>query len=180
MPDWITSLISKLQKTQAAEPDEKSMLALQQERQKLHLELDENQHVISRLRTELERQRLAAEALAIEKFQAKMNRLLIDLAAPAAQMATLLDLAENQGKAVQARDVLVVCKRLLGALKENQVTLEGEMAGVTGYDPNLHEPLDANFSPQIGQPVAIRFPGLAYQGRLIRKAGVSTGDIPQG
>ena len=129
---------------------------------------------MANLKEELERQRSGASARVDEAVQAQMERLLADAAAPVAQLLTQAHLLEVEGKPVQARDVLAVAKRLVRTLEDNGLTLEGSVGETTPFDPNRHEPLSADASPAEGQPVVVRFVGVAYQGKLLRKAGVGT------
>jgi molecular chaperone GrpE (heat shock protein) len=84
-----------------------------------------------------------------------------------------LDLVERQGKTVQAGDTLAVARSLLKALSNHGLE-PVEAAGETRpFDPAHHSPLAGGAPIQPGQPVLIRAPGFIFQGRRIRKAGVS-------
>lgn len=147
-------------------------LALEREAQSLRLELEEREREVTRLREELERQRGGTSARVTEAVQARMEQLLADVAAPVAQLLTQTHLLEVEGKPVQARDVLAIAKRLVRVLEDNGLTMEGSVGETAPFDPNRHEPLSADASLKQGQPVVLRFVGVAYQGKLLRKAGV--------
>lgn len=148
------------------------VLELEREAQNLRLELKERERVVANLKGELERQRSGASDRVAEAVQAQVEQLLADAAAPVAQLLTQAHLLEVEGKPVQAKDVLAVAKRLVRTLEDNGLTPEGSVGETVPFDPNRHEPLSADASLKPGQPVTLRFVGVAYQGKLLRKAGV--------
>lgn len=163
MRDFLKRLLSP---APAAQPD---LLALRSELQRLRLALDEATARSQRLEDELSRQRLGDEA----RRAAAQEKLLTDLAAPAAQFLLQLDLAGRQGKPVQAADALAVARSLLNTLASYGLQ-PAEIAGqACPFDPEHHAPLAAGVAIQPGQLVLIRVPGFTYQGRRLRKAGVS-------
>jgi molecular chaperone GrpE (heat shock protein) len=72
--------------------------------------------------------------------------------------------------------VLTVARRLVRALEDNGLTVEGSVGERVPFDPDHHEPLSADVSLQAGQMVVVRFVGVAYRGKLLRKAGVEQVD----
>ncbi len=170
MRKWLVAIFGK-RPPEGMAADERG-LALAREAQSLRLELEERERAVANLKEELERQRNSAGAHIDEAVQAQMERLLADAAAPVAQLLTQAHLLEVEGKPVQARDVLAVAKRLVRILEDNGLTLEGSVGETVPFDPNRHEPLSANASLKSGQPAVMRFVGVAYQGKLLRKAGV--------
>jgi len=148
------------------------VLALEQEAQRLRLDLAEREQTSARLRQELARQRGGADARVTEAVQAQIERLLSDLSTPVAQLLTQAHLLEEEGKPVHAKDVLTVAKRLVRTLEDNGLTLEGRVGERVPFDPDHHEPLSADVSLEVGQTVTVRFVGVAYQGKVLRKAGV--------
>jgi len=168
MSNWL----SKLFRPQTAQEDSPDLLDLEGQSQALRLELAESQRARILLGEQLEQMRRRADAQAQERSQVRMQALLAEVAAPVSQLLTQVHLLETQGIAVESRDVLAVVKRLLQGLEAQGVTLEGEIGERAPFDPDLHEPLGGP-APETGQPVVIRFVGLAYQDRLIHKAGVT-------
>jgi molecular chaperone GrpE (heat shock protein) len=81
-------------------------------------------------------------------------------------------LLETEGHPVQAKDVMVVAKRLVRVLEDNGLKLAGNVGETVRFDPNHHEPLSAGASPKQGEHVVVRFVGVAYRGKLLRKAGI--------
>jgi molecular chaperone GrpE (heat shock protein) len=165
MPKWLDNLLARFGTDERA-------LALEREVQSLRLELDERDRAVTNLSEELERQRSGASARVAEAVETQVEQLLADAAAPVAQLRTQMHLLEAEGKPVQARDVLAVAKRLVRTLEDNGLGLEGSVGEAVPFDPNHHEPLSAGVALTPGQPVVLRFVGVVYRGKLLRKAGV--------
>jgi molecular chaperone GrpE (heat shock protein) len=163
---WLATLLGK-------KPAAEQVLDLDREVQGLRLELEERDRDIVNLMDELMRTRAGTITRAAEAVQAQVEGLLTDAATPVAQLLTQAHLLEVEGKPVQARDVLAVAKRLVRSLEDNGLVLEGSVGETVPFDPNRHEPLSADASLTPGQPVIVRFVGAAYQGKLLRKAGVA-------
>ena len=147
-------------------------LEAQREAQNLRLELAEKEAQIERLRQEVERLRSRQQTLAQEGAQTQMEKLFSDAAAPVVQLVTQADL-EKQGKAVQARDVLTVARRLVRALERHGLTLEGEPGQQVAFDPERHQSMNAGVNPNPGEMVTVRFVGASYQGKIRYKAIVA-------
>jgi molecular chaperone GrpE (heat shock protein) len=90
-------------------------------------------------------------------------------------LETQAHLLEREGKPVAARDVLTVAKRLIRALEDEGLTLEGKTGETVAFDPNYHQPLEVGPGLTPGQPVVIRSPGISYAGRVLHRAGVRKG-----
>ena len=99
------------------------------------------------------------------------DQLLTDTAAPVTQLLTQAHLLE-QGKPVQAKDVLLVAKRLIRTLEDNGLTIVSQVGETVFFDSNIHEPLSASTEISPGAEVVVRFAGVSYQGKVIRKSGV--------
>lgn len=148
-------------------------LELQQQIQSLKLELAEREQTIVVLNQRLEKQRTNENRLAVEKARTKTESLMAEASTPAAQLLTLAHLSESAGKTLQARDVLMVAMRLVHAL-ENHGLIAGDKIGeVVAFEPDQHEPLAQAGGFKPGDPVQIRFSSIAFEGKLLRKAGVS-------
>ncbi len=157
-------------------PDaESGALALRAEAQSLRLELEERERVIAALRADLERLRRREEERASTAVRAERERLLTEAAAPVAQLLTQAHLLEVEGKPVQARDVLTVARRLIRFLEDEGLAVEGRVGEAVAFDPARHEPLGADFTPAPGQPAVVRLVGVAWRGKVLRKAGVGPG-----
>jgi len=152
---------------------EEDYLALKQQVQSLKLELSERESMIAGLKDSLEKLRTGENNLAVEKAKAQFENLMADASAPASQLLTLAHLSEIEGKTVQVRDVIMVASRLIRALETHGLETGDKVGEIVAFDPNRHQALDqeAGFKPD--EPVQIRFSSIAYQGKLLRKAGVS-------
>ncbi len=166
MVKWLQALFGKKGKSEAE-------LALEGEVQNLRLDLAEQEQLVTTLKQELERQRSESNTQVVETVHAQIEQLLTATAAPVAQLLTQAHLLEVAGKPVQARDVLAVSKRFIRILEDHGLSMEGNVGQNTSFDPDRHEPLQANTPLPPQQPVVVRFVGVAYQGKLIRKAGVT-------
>ena len=152
-------------------PDERT-LQLENELQQLRLELREQKKIADRLKDELERQRGGESA---RMAAAQVEQLLADAAAPVSQLLTQSHLFKNENRPVQAGDVLAVAGRLVRALEDHGLVVEGSVGQSATFDPNRHEPLSAEDELRPGANVIIRLVGLSYKGKLLRKAGVIAG-----
>jgi molecular chaperone GrpE (heat shock protein) len=151
------------------------MLALQKEIQALRMEIEAREGSIANLKQEIERLRLRQEQVIVETVTSRLSGLFGELAAPASQILTQADLLDRQGKPVQARDVLSVARRMVRALERYGVSFTGQAGEQVAFDPNQHTPINGAALPgaalpQPGQPVTVRFAGVAYQGKIIYKA----------
>lgn len=145
------------------------VLQLEGELQSLRLELADQKKTAAKLKQELERQREGESARLVA---AKLENLLGDVAAPISQLLLQSYLLKVEDKPVQAKDVLAVANRLIRALEDHGLGLDGEVGQKVAYDPNRHEALSADQAFKVGQMVEIRLIGLTYGGRILRKAGV--------
>jgi len=153
-----------------------AVLDLERDIQQLRLELDERGREIAQLKAEVQRQRNGASARVTAELQTQLERLLRDAAAPVAQMLTQAHLLEVEGRPVQARDVLMVARRLLRVLEDHGLMMLGEIGETVAFDPNFHDPLNVSTTPRPGQAVMVRVVGMTFQGKVLRKAGVDAGE----
>jgi molecular chaperone GrpE (heat shock protein) len=172
MWNWLQRWLKKPVQAEQILNDER-LLALEREVQGLRLELQERDRVVTNLKEEVERQRGAEEARLTEAVRMQAERLFADVATPVVQLLTQAHLLEVEGKPIQARDVLAVVKRVVRALEENGLTLEGNVGEAVAFDPNRHEPLRADISLTPGEQVVVKFVGASYHGKVIKKTGVA-------
>ncbi len=171
MFDWLKAFFKRGPETPPIPPDNEQVLALEREAQSLRLELEEQKRIVANLKGELERERRNAKALMTESVQAEMEQLLSDAAGPVSQLLTQAHLL-TEGKPVKAKNVLAVAKRLVRTLEDNGLTVEGSVGETVSFDPNRHQPLRANADLKSEQPVVVQFVGVAYRGKLLRRASV--------
>ena len=170
MWEWIRSLFG-------AKPVDERVVNLEREAQSLRLDLAEQERLAAQLKEELERLRGSASAHVSEAVQVQVEQLLTDVATPVVQLLTQTHLLEVEDKPVQAKDVLALVKRLVRTLEDNGLTLVGSVGETAPFDPNHHEPLSSSVSLEPRDRVTLRFVGVAYQGRLLRKAGVEAAKV---
>ncbi len=154
-----------------AEPSD-PLLALEREVQSLRIELAERDRELARLRGDLERQRGGANARIRESVTVEIEDLLRDVAAPVAQLLTQAYLLESAERPVQARDVLAVAKRVIRALGDHGLVIEGAVGEEVAFDPDRHHAISGTAAFKPGEPVVVRVAGIAHQGRILQKAGV--------
>jgi molecular chaperone GrpE (heat shock protein) len=167
MAGWLNRLLGRDDRPADAE----RLLALQREAQELRLQLEERMGQLSRLREERERERSAEEERLAQAVQEKVGRLLAEAAGPVAQVLTQAHLLGEDGRPVQARDVVAVARRLVRVLEDEGLTVEGQVGERAAFDPDRHAQLGGDVLTR-GQAVVVRFVGVSYRGRLLRKAGV--------
>lgn len=147
-------------------------LALEGQVQALRLALAEQENANRQLRGDLETLRAAQQYALKEQLEASLEKLVAEAAGPAVQLGTQAYLLETLGKPVQAADILAVARRLLRALENAGLQFEGQVGQAAAYDPELHASLSAQQSLAAGEAVRIRFAGVRYRGKMIRKAAV--------
>jgi molecular chaperone GrpE (heat shock protein) len=172
MWSWLQRWFGKPVPAEQTVADER-VLTLEREVQRLRLELQERDRVVTNLKGEVERQRGAEEARLAEAVRMQVERLFADVAVPVVQLLTQAHLLEVEGKPIQAKDVLAVVKRVVRALEENGLTLQGSVGEAVAFDQNRHESLRADTSLMPGEQVVVKFVGASYQGKVIKKAGVA-------
>jgi molecular chaperone GrpE (heat shock protein) len=169
MKTWLKSLFR--QKKQLSILQDEKLLTLEQQTQTLRLELTDCNQLIDILKQQLEQQRTSENNNIDSAVQNQIEQLLTDTATPVTQLLTQAHLLE-EGKPVQAKDVLLVAKRLISTLEDNGLTIVSQVGETVSFDSNLHEPLSASTAINPGAEVVVRFAGVSYQGKVIRKAGV--------
>jgi molecular chaperone GrpE (heat shock protein) len=150
---------------------DKKLLTLEREVQNLRLELTERDQLVDKLKQQLEQQRTSENNNIDSAVQNQIEQLLTNTAAPVTQLLTQAHLLQ-EGKPVQAKDVLLVAKRLIRTLEDNGLTIVSQVGETVSFDSNLHEPLSASTEISPNAEVVVRFAGVSYQGKVIRKAGV--------
>lgn len=163
-------------KTKVSSLQSSERLAYQRESQALRVELEARDETIQRLKQETERLRWQLEDTVKTITTGQLEEIFTDLASPAAQLLTQADLLLNQEKPVTAQDILAVSMRLMRSLERHGFTIEGQVGEQTTFDPNLHQTLNAAVALAEGQAVTIRFVGISFNGKLIKRAFVD----PQG
>ena len=152
-------------------PDDR-IVSLEADARQLRLELDEQVQLVATLTRTLEQQRAQGDRRVSDATQDAVHDLVRQLAGPVSQFATQMYLLETEGKPILAKDVLTVARRLIRALEDYGVTLEGAVGESRVFDPDRHEPLGEDNPLSPGETGVIRFAGVCHQGRIIRKASM--------
>lgn len=167
----INRIFSLFRKKEAA-PAELDRTAVEAELQSVRMQLRESEERAARLSALLEAQRAGETQAATAAAQRQMETLMRAAATPAAQLVMQAHLFFDLGRPVPTGDVLTLAKRLVAALEETGLTLEGKPGERTIYQPDRHLPLSSRDDLQPGDVVAIRIPGTSYLGSILTRAGV--------
>ncbi|WUH97825.1 hypothetical protein OHR68_30565 [Spirillospora sp. NBC_00431] len=150
---------------------------LRRELREARLELAERGRTAERTRADLERARDTDGRDARQRSRAGVERLVAAIGVPLAQFMTQAHPHRAGTARVQVGDMLDAGARLVRGLREAGVDVVGEPGAVEPYDPARHDPLSAAARRvPAGRPVVVRVPGLLYEGRVVRKAGVEAAD----
>jgi molecular chaperone GrpE (heat shock protein) len=140
----------------------------------LELDLVEKQKLIAQFHSVLELQHRQSDLQMDSMVQAQLERILSDIALPLSQLHTQAYILEVEGRPVKVEDVIAVSKHLIQSLEDIGLKLEPRAGETTAFDPNFHTPLSTADPIDRGQPVTIRFPGVMYRNKLIRKASIES------
>lgn len=149
---------------------EERVIELEREVQSLRLELAEQKKAAERLKLELERQRGEENARLVS---VQLERLFNDVASPASQLLMQAHLLRMEEKPLQASDILSVGLRLVRVLEDYGLSAVGSVGEQVAFNPNKHDLLSTDMAVSPGETVIIRLVGIAYQGKLLRRAGVA-------
>ena len=143
----------------------------QNEAQALRLELEQARKLLESTQRELETLRFTSQRNQHEQADDRLEQLFTELATPVAQLAVQRALSQ-QGVELKQRDLLAVSSRLAQALETGGLKLEGEPGQELPYSPDHHQPLSLDTALKAGQTVRVRFPGVSFRGRWLKKAMV--------
>lgn len=141
----------------------------QNEAQGLRLELEAARKQLEQTQRELEALRFTSQRYSQDQAEDRLEQLFSELATPVAQLAVQRFLNEK-GVELKPRDLLVVSSRMYEALRAAGLGLEGEPGQEVVYSPDHHQPLSLDAQLAVGQTVRIRFPGVSFRGRWLKKA----------
>ncbi|MGH3241288.1 MAG: hypothetical protein ACRDNL_12985, partial [Spirillospora sp.] len=109
--------------------------------------------------------------------RADMEQLVAAISTPLVQLMTQAHLHRTGTARVGVGDVLDVGTRLVRGLRDAGVETIGEPGAVEPFDPSRHDPLgETEGKVEAERQVVVRVPGLLYEGRVVRKAGVEPTD----
>jgi molecular chaperone GrpE (heat shock protein) len=142
MLTWLKSLFQSpsAPANLAPAPVETPDLSHSAELQSLRLELTERDKTIATLKQDLEQQRQKEYSRLETAGQGEIENLLSQLASPISQLLTQTYLMEEEGKTVQAKDILTVTKQLIRTLEAQGLTIAVPVGQQVPFDPNYHQP----------------------------------------
>jgi hypothetical protein len=103
---------------------------------------------------------------------ARVEQILREAASAVAQLSVQRHLLQEQGRPVAAVDVLSVAGRLVRVLEQQGLTLTDAVGARVAYDAGCHLPLQAGQTLPAGTLVTVRFPGIAFRGKILARAQV--------
>lgn len=156
----------------SAEQERQLRLASESELQQLRLELQQARQDINQLKTDLSRQYQQHGNILAEKLQAQLESILTPLASPLAQLLTQQYLIETKGKDLRVRDLLATSRRIWQALTPFGLETLETIDDVVGFVPDRHQSLSHTANLRLGEPVRIRIPGIAINGKILKAAAV--------
>jgi molecular chaperone GrpE (heat shock protein) len=152
--------------------DNDNLLSLQNVIKALQLDLHDREMKIEQLSQELERLRSNQKDILSENAKATVETLYRNLASTIVQLVTQNYLSKAQNIAIQPKDILLITERLIRTLEQNGLKLLEQPGQQIKFDPNVHLPISAASSFLPGQLVIVRFVGISYQGKILRKVAV--------
>lgn len=171
MFNWLKQLFSSPTPTViSTDESQDKILIMETQLQQLKLELEEGNKTINNLQQQLQRQEEKESLQLQEKILGEKEKLFNDIASPISQLITQKYLLEVEEKPVQAKDILLVVKRLINVFESQGLTVIGDMGKIITFDPNYHQSLNSNIDINISDKVIIKIVGVSYQGQVIKKA----------
>lgn len=171
MFNWLKQLFSSPTSTViSTDESQDKILILETQLQQLKLELEEGNKTINNLQQQLQRQEEKEFLQLQEKILGEKEKLFNDIASPISQLITQKYLLEVEEKPVQAKDILLVVKRLINVFESQGLTVIGDMGKTITFNPNYHQSLINNIDINISDKVIIKIVGVSYQGQVIKKA----------
>jgi molecular chaperone GrpE (heat shock protein) len=176
MKNWLRNLLHTPGSSNTPDPNPpaqeipENQFAEKNELQTLRIEQAGNKRTIEHLTQEIDRLRNQQQEFIQLTLAKELEGLYKDMAAPASQLLTQTYLIENQGKALQAQDILAVSRRLVKAMERHGIVFEGQVGEKVFFDPGKHILIQPGKMGTPGQPVVIRFCGVSFAGNIIHKA----------
>lgn len=168
----VNAVLNGLKSLFRKKPDTGPVMQLEREVQSLRAMLKEQDQVIIQLKKDLNQHQSEAEFQAKKFIQTKFEELMAEAAGLITQIHTQTHLVEEMNRPLNVRDVIKVAKQFERVFQNRGLRLEGYVGEITSYDPDHHRPLRKDKPVVEGEPVVVRFVGVAYRGKLLSKAGV--------
>jgi molecular chaperone GrpE (heat shock protein) len=165
MTNWFKSLFRKERESGRGQQ-------LEREVQSLRAMLEDQDRVVEKLTKELQQHRKEAEFRVMKSAQVVLEKLMAEVAASVTKLNSQIYVVEEQNHPLNVRDVLAVAKQFMQVFQNFGLRLEGYVGEMTSFDPDHHLPLKNDVALDQGEPVIVRFVGVAYRGKLLSKARV--------
>ena len=146
---------------------------LEFELQTVRLEFAEEKQVFDRVMQDFNVFRAKVESSNSDELDRRMEKLFLDISSSVAQLLTQDHLLSRSGKPVQAKDVLNVSNSLIKTLTRNGLETVGTVGEDVSFDINVHEPINQDEAISGDELVTVRMVGIAYKGKVLRRASVS-------
>jgi molecular chaperone GrpE (heat shock protein) len=147
-------------------------LAGESELQRLRLELAHANQRLGQAEAELQRQSREEAGILQHHLEVQLEKLVAPLATPLTQLLTQQHLIEQEGKELDAKDLLATSRRLWQGLAPTGVEVLEAVGAVVSFDPDRHQPLGLGSLVEAGTPVRVRIPGLLLKGQVLKTASV--------
>ena len=163
MINWLKQLFSKKKLSS------QSIIELQGKLQEIRLDLIEKEKIITHLKQENDRISRSVEQQIDEKYNQGIEKIFVDLSTPVTHLLTQVYLIEDAGMQVQEKDILAASKRLVQGLFSAGLETIGQLGEVVPYNSINQMALGVESTLKEGDRVVIRFVGLKYRGKILRK-----------
>jgi len=165
MANWFKSLFRKEHETYQSDQ-------LQRDTQSLRSMLEDQDKVIAQLTRELQKLRSESEIRAQKSTQVLIEKFIADVSSSITKLNSQIFVVEEQNRPLNVREVLAVAKQFITIFQKYGLRLEGYVGEITPFNPDHHSSLSKDVPIDQEEPVVVRFVGVAYRGKLLRKAGV--------
>lgn len=143
------------------------------ELQSVRLEFEEERKVHSRIAQDFANYRTKSETATNEEIDRQLEKMFLDISGSVVQLMTQDYLLNKSGKPVQVKDVLNVSSSIVKTLVRHGMETVGKVGEETQFDLNSHEPISVDEAISANENVIIRMVGIAYKGKILRRASVS-------
>lgn len=143
------------------------------ELQSTRLEFEKERKVFDQVQQDFAYFATIAETATNEEIDRKLEKIFLDISSSVSQLMTQDYLLSKSGKPVQAKDVLSVSTSIVKTLLRHGMETVGKVGEETQFDLNAHEPISVEEAISANENVTIRMVGIAYKGKILRRASVS-------
>lgn len=143
------------------------------ELQSARLEFEEERKVHSRIMQDFANYKSKSETATNEQIDRQLEKMFLDISGSVSQLMAQDYLLNKNGKPVQTKDVLNVSTSIVKTLSRHGMETVGKVGEETQFDLNSHEPISVDEAISANERVTIRMVGIAFKGKILRRASVS-------